>query len=99
MVIEATFSLTWPQESCNLFVTLSSNLFESNDKLQLILNFHVLSLVYYFVNQLNKRIKKKNNLSGHCILQSLYSEIRVLFIVDWIAIRFHVCSLFQLCLS
>ena len=33
-------------------------------------------------------------MSGHCLLPFSYSEIRLLFLIDGIANRFHVCSYF-----
>ena len=38
------------------------------------------------------KLKNKKNLSGHCLLPFSHSEIRLLFFIDGIAIRFHVFS-------
>ena len=77
---------------------MSSNLLESNDILHKIFNLHVVFLVWYLENQFNKIILK-NCLSGHCLLQFSFSEIRLLFLIDGIAITFHVLFLFHLCMS
>ena len=43
---------------------------------------------------LSIQLKNKKYLSGHCLLPFSYSEKKLLFLKDGIAIRFHVCSYF-----
>ena len=50
VVMEAYFSLTWPQESRNLVL----NLLKSNDELHLIFNLHMASIKWYSVNHFDK---------------------------------------------